>query len=173
MCRARFGGDGGEFLFDSRYDLLVDRFGKRVAVRFRCPPPQHVDTDRTHYDRCEDKTGNRQANANSHDCCSLLARVALLERTTESGLERARRQHRINFINIRLTNDFWKIYHLPARTGAGRIDWSLRFGTDEPDPGRRLRQRFGPAAAAFAATYPKKLRFCATGRSDVCAAAPT
>src|SRR5258706_6065099 len=142
MCRARFGGDGAEFLFDRRYDLLVDRFGKRVAVRFRCPPPQHMDTDRTHYDRCEDKTGNRQANANSHDCCSLLARVALLERTTESGLERARRQHRINFINAHLTNDFWKIYHLSLRwapaelTGASASERTNQTLGD----GRRLNQ---------------------------------
>src|ERR1700737_1225542 len=113
MRRARFGGDGGEFLFDRRNDLPVDGVCKRVAVRFRCPPPQDVDADCAHHDRCEDETGNCEANANSHDCCSLLARVALLERMTESGLERAKRQHRINFINVRLTNDFWKIYHLP------------------------------------------------------------
>ncbi len=45
---------------------------RRIGIRFRRPPPQHVDADCTHHDRCEDKTRNREANANSHDCWSLL-----------------------------------------------------------------------------------------------------
>src|SRR5712672_701517 len=138
MCRARFRGNGGEFLFYRRYDLLVDRFGERVAVRFRCPPPQHVDTDRAHHDRCEDKTGNRQANANSHDCCSLLARVALLERTTGGGC--GQDQHRINFINAHLTNDFWKIYHLSLRWAPAELTGASVSERTNPTlgDGRRL-----------------------------------
>ena len=76
MRRARFGDDGGELLFDRGNNLPVDGIYKRVAIRFRCPPPQHVDTDRAHHDRCEDETGNRQANANSHEWWSLLLHVS-------------------------------------------------------------------------------------------------
>ena len=64
--RARFRGDGGEFLLHRRNDLRVDRRSERVAVCLRCPPPQHVDADRTDDDRGEDKAGNREANADSH-----------------------------------------------------------------------------------------------------------
>src|SRR5260370_19634007 len=75
MRRARFRGDGGEFLFNCGNDLMVDRRCKLVAIRFRCPPPQHVDADCTDHDRCEDETGNREANANSHERLSLLLRA--------------------------------------------------------------------------------------------------
>src|SRR5436190_18323258 len=75
MRRARFGSDGGELLFDRRDDLPVDGVCKRVAVRFRCPPPKEVDADCAHHDRCQDQAGNCQANANSHDCWSLLLSI--------------------------------------------------------------------------------------------------
>ena len=67
MRRARFGDDGSEFLCDRRHDLPVDGVRQRAAVGFRRPPPKHVDADRAHHDRCEDETGNRQANARSHN----------------------------------------------------------------------------------------------------------
>ena len=72
MRGARLGGDRVEFLFDRGNDLLVDRRCKCVAVRFRCPPPQYVDTDRAHHDRCKDKSGNCEANANPHEDLRLL-----------------------------------------------------------------------------------------------------
>src|SRR3954453_5175318 len=80
MRRARFGGDGGQLLFDRRDDLPVDGVCKRVAVWFRGPPPKEVDADCTHPDRCQDQAGNCQANANSHDCWSLLLSIGGIPR---------------------------------------------------------------------------------------------
>src|SRR5260370_32446838 len=84
MRRARFGGDGSEFLFNRRDDLTVDRIGKRAAVRLRCPPPQNVHADRAHHDRCEDEAGNCQANANPHDWWSLPSHLSKNAKPTQS-----------------------------------------------------------------------------------------
>ncbi len=70
---ARFGGDDGDLLFNRRDDLAVDGVGQRVAVGFGGPPPQQMDADGAHQDRCEDQPGNGKANADSHDGACLLA----------------------------------------------------------------------------------------------------
>src|SRR5947209_19136801 len=90
MRRARFGSDGGEFLFNRRYDLTVDRIRKRAAVRFRGPPPQDVNADRAHQDRCEDETGNRQANANPHDWWCLPSHLSKKAKSMQSKCLHAR-----------------------------------------------------------------------------------
>ena len=72
MRRARLGGDGLEFLPHRGDDLLVDRRRKRLAVGFGGPPPQYVDADGADDDRCENETGDRQANPDAHVRLSLL-----------------------------------------------------------------------------------------------------
>ena len=76
MRRARLRGDRIELFLDRRDDLLIDSGRKRVAVRFRGPPPEKMDAGRSDDDRRKNKAGNRETNAYAHDRRDLKRAIA-------------------------------------------------------------------------------------------------